>query len=161
MSDFWALLQLTELGCNSRVTSTGKAIESHSLERLLVRSRAEQACVPHTEVFTVYGQPYDNWEERRKTATVNSALTEQKQQSTDGSRGLSRLISPRQWCSFPPLYLEAYFWDVLHFLEILKWRSKVWEKVNCSLGSLGNLTYLVPTQEQADPAAARSHSPSA
>lgn len=95
MSDFWALLQLTELGCNNRMTSTGKAIESHSLERLLVRSRAEQACVPHTEVFTEYGQPYDNREERGKTATVNSALTEQKQRSTDGSRGLSRLIPPQ------------------------------------------------------------------
>nr|CAI9709960.1 unnamed protein product [Rangifer tarandus platyrhynchus] len=76
---------LTELGCNNRMTSTGKAIESHSLERLLVRSRAEQACVPHTEVFTEYGQPYDNREERGKTATVNSALTEQKQRSTDGN----------------------------------------------------------------------------
>ena len=55
MSDFWALLQLTELGCNSRVTSTGKAIESHSLERLLMRSRAEHARIPHAEVFTGYG----------------------------------------------------------------------------------------------------------
>lgn len=34
-------------------------------------------------------------------ATVNSALTEQKQQSTDGSRGLSRLVSP-QTTVLPP-----------------------------------------------------------
>ena len=39
------------------MTSTGKAMESHSLERPLARPRAEQACVPHTEVFTGMGSP--------------------------------------------------------------------------------------------------------
>lgn len=74
-----------------------------------MRSRAEQAR-SRAEVFTGYGQLYDNWEEREKKATVNSTLTEQKQQTTDGSRGLSRLVSPQTMVLPPTPLFGGIIW---------------------------------------------------
>ena len=99
------------------MTSTGKAIESHSLERLLMRSRAEQACIPMQKCSQGMGSPVitRRREGRWQQSTVLSLNRNSKALMEVG--GSADWFPPRQQCYLPPLYLEAQFWDVLHFLE--------------------------------------------
>ena len=94
-------------------------------------------------------------EQQPTVPTLNRKRAEHRQKWWSQQTGFPRLL-----CSHHPSTWRHNFGRCLKCLEILSWRSMVWERVTCSLGSLGNLTHLVPTQVQVDSASARSCNPS-